>query len=404
MKWTTRRQIVAGIAIGILLGWCATALAQSVSPNGASVTSTGATASVALPASNTAFPSLLITPALGNTVSAHYALGSSSVAATAANPVLPNGGICVPNVGPATYLAVYTGTGTATINLTQINTCPNFSGLNPSNGAAPTGPAGGDLAGTYPNPSVVSFNGGTPFGTAAGVNTGTSGATIPLLNASNTFSAMQTVSFNSGALPTSISNTVIRAANVNSSISRIVAEGYGAIGALTVARADGTAASPTGVQSGDQIGGFNSYAWGSNAAWNGSIASFRIYAAENISGTAWGSKACIGTTAVTTTTLTDSFCQGNDGGVTIGSPTGGDQGAGTLNATGLYINGTSVGAGTFLPLAGGTMSGNINMGGNAISNASTVSATGVITAASKFNSTFASASDTASAAANFGGI
>ena len=34
----------------------------------------------------------------------------------------------------------------------------------------------------------------------------------------------------------------------------------------------------------------------------------------------------------------------NDGGVTIGSPTGASQGAGTLNVTGLYVNGVAVGA------------------------------------------------------------
>lgn len=217
-----------------------------------------------------------------------------------------------------------------------------------------SGTAGGiaDSGGTCGGSSGVASVGNasadttlTIAGTGSGPWTGSVTAKINLANA-NVWTALQTHSFNAASLPTAITNSIIRAANSDTNISRIVAEGYGAIAALTVARADSTAASPTGVLSGEQIGGFNAYAWGSNAAWNGSIASLRVYAAENISGTAWGSKACIGTTAVTTTTLTDSLCQGNDGGVTVGSPTGGDKGAGTINAAGLYVNGTAIGGGS----------------------------------------------------------
>ena len=44
------------------------------------------------------------------------------------------------------------------------------------------------------------------------------------------------------------------------------------------------------------------------------------------------------------------------GGVVVGQPTGGNEGPGTLNAQGLFINGVSVSA-TYLPLAGGTLTG-----------------------------------------------
>lgn len=102
------------------------AAAQTVSPLGATIAAGSSSGTVALPASTKAFPALLIAPAAGNTSSVYYNLGGSSVAATSSNPVMPNGGVCIANVGPATTLAVLAVTGTPTINLTQWTTCPAF--------------------------------------------------------------------------------------------------------------------------------------------------------------------------------------------------------------------------------------------------------------------------------------
>ena len=53
-----------------------------------------------------------------------------------------------------------------------------------------------------------------------------------------------------------------------------------------------------------------------------------------------------------------------NGGIVVGTPTGGNQGPGTLNAVNLYINGLSIDPGNFLQLSGGTVNGNLTINGS----------------------------------------
>jgi hypothetical protein len=107
----------------------AVACAQSIGGN-ASISATGTSASVQLPASTPSYPAVIIAPATGVTTEIFYALGNSSVAAiatpgTTQSPSLPPNGICL-NVGPNTYVAAITGGTAASVRITQLSTCPPF--------------------------------------------------------------------------------------------------------------------------------------------------------------------------------------------------------------------------------------------------------------------------------------
>jgi len=52
------------------------------------------------------------------------------------------------------------------------------------------------------------------------------------------------------------------------------------------------------------------------------------------------------------------------GGVVVGNPTGGNKGAGALNAQTIYINGVQVNLSQYLPFAGGAMTGPLTLVGD----------------------------------------
>jgi hypothetical protein len=113
------------------------ALAQSIGGN-ASLSVTTTTSNVALPVSGASYPALMIVPAIGTSTEVFYTVGNANtLAALTTSPSLPSGGICFPSVGPNTYVAAITATGSATLRLTQMTQCPqNWAAVGQSSGGS----------------------------------------------------------------------------------------------------------------------------------------------------------------------------------------------------------------------------------------------------------------------------
>lgn len=111
-------------AAAVALALFAPAGAQTIGGN-ASIAATTSSGNVALPASNTSYPYVLLEYGLTTTTNElFYKLGlDNTVAATTSSPALPANGVCL-NVGPNQWIAAIAGASTGTLRITQLNLCP----------------------------------------------------------------------------------------------------------------------------------------------------------------------------------------------------------------------------------------------------------------------------------------
>ena len=180
-------------------------------------------------------------------------------------------------------------------------------------------------------------------GTGFGCNS-LSGLVSPITQ-SLVFTGQIGISLNATALPTKQTGTVLQLGNADGVASRIENDAFASTAYFTGVRSDGTNAAPTTLQNLDEISGIN--AWGYNgSSVVGPRASVREFAAQNWTGSAQGTRVDIATTLNNTTTMSPVCGFENDGGVTCPpTVTGGDMGAGRINAAGLFVNGVAVSTG-----------------------------------------------------------
>lgn len=272
----------------------------------------------------------------------------------------PVTGVFSPNLASTSILgtapvAVHFSGGVATLSLTidtnflvngsnQLSLAPIASGHLLANCTGSGAEPADCTWNSFANTAIGNSNGQLPYrigGVWGTISTGTSGASLPQNNSANIFSALQTVNLNAAGLPAALAGTVLNFGDADSSVARIQGNAFGAAVEFTGAAYGGTNASQTAVLSGAAVTRINAYAY-NGAALVGSIASLEFSAAENIASGHQGSTACVKTTPLASTTLAAGLCQQPSSGVTVGSPTGGDKGAGSVNAASLFVNGVAV--------------------------------------------------------------
>lgn len=214
--------------------------------------------------------------------------------------------------------------------------------------------------------AITSSGPGGALGTAAFKATGTSGATVPLLNGVNTFSAVQVVNLNAASAPTGATGTGIQLVGTDATVARYEADGIGAAAFFSARRAGGTGAALTATPTATQIGAFNWHGY-DGAAWTGPQASISALTTQLYTASNQGSKVTISTTPNNSTTLTVAATFDQDQSATF---------ANTVTAT-TFVGALTGHASLDLPLTGGTLSGGLTLNGAALTLSGAISGSGI---------------------------
>ena len=256
---------------------------------------------------------------------------------------------------------------------------------------------------TFPSVGVVNY---ALNYNASLTKDGSNNLGINLAN-TNRYSLLQTVDLGTGAEPAANTGTGFNLYGADGAADHLEVTAFnnsvsGAAAIFDGRTSLGTRASPTTVTTGTLLASFEGKGYDSSV-WTGTGSSFHSYAEGTWTSISHPGEACMATTAAAATATTDWWCVHNDGGTTLGSPTGGDEGAGTVNLAGsLYNNGTApTGTGAYVratspslttPTLGAAIGTSLALGGATIgSNALAVTGATQLTGATTITSASASA-------------